>query len=161
MSNLLSKSMEIALQREAANVTAAKALEGLNLSLAGAKIPGSPHTIWQLIKHLVFWHDLMLDYAEEKPVAFPETPEPGWDFPEAPENQDELDATATHFITRIDQAVKLVKDVEASGNLTTDHPVFELHMAVGHTAYHLGQIVLLRSQLNAWPPPSGGYKFGA
>ncbi|HEY7817656.1 MAG TPA: hypothetical protein VIG29_05525 [Vicinamibacteria bacterium] len=31
-----------------------------------------------------------------------------------------------------------------------------LHTIAGHNSYHLGQVVLLRQLLGAWPPPSGG-----
>lgn len=27
----------------------------------------------------------------------------------------------------------------------------------GHTAYHLGQVVIMRRILGAWPPPGGGF----
>ena len=32
----------------------------------------------------------------------------------------------------------------------------ELLMLQGHNSYHLGQIVMLRQELGAWPPPRGG-----
>jgi uncharacterized damage-inducible protein DinB len=32
----------------------------------------------------------------------------------------------------------------------------EVLMLQGHNSYHLGQIVLLRQELGAWPPPRGG-----
>lgn len=31
-----------------------------------------------------------------------------------------------------------------------------LQSLIGHNSYHLGQIVVLRQLLCAWPPPSGG-----
>jgi hypothetical protein len=31
-----------------------------------------------------------------------------------------------------------------------------LHTIAGHNSYHVGQVVLLRQLLAAWPPPSGG-----
>ena len=31
-----------------------------------------------------------------------------------------------------------------------------LHTIASHNSYHLGQIVLVRQLLGAWPPPGGG-----
>ncbi|HEY7818849.1 MAG TPA: DinB family protein, partial [Vicinamibacteria bacterium] len=31
-----------------------------------------------------------------------------------------------------------------------------LHTIASHGSYHVGQVVLLRQMLGAWPPPSGG-----
>jgi hypothetical protein len=33
---------------------------------------------------------------------------------------------------------------------------FRLLSHLGHDAYHLGQIVLIRRMIGAWPPPGGG-----
>jgi uncharacterized damage-inducible protein DinB len=35
-------------------------------------------------------------------------------------------------------------------------PLQMLHAIAAHNSYHLGQVVVLRQMLGAWPPPSGG-----
>ncbi len=159
MGLLLSAVMETALLKEAPNVPAKKALEGLTVELAGQKVSGAPHTIWQLLNHLVYWHDLMLRFTEGEKVTFPDAPDPGWAFPEAPRNDAELQARIAQFLDGLERAVTVVQQAETESAIRPDHPAAELHLAVGHTAYHLGQIVLLRSLLNAWPPPGGGYQW--
>lgn len=38
----------------------------------------------------------------------------------------------------------------------TKAPLEMLQTIASHNSYHLGQVVILRQRLCAWPPPSGG-----
>jgi hypothetical protein len=53
-----------ALVGKRAHVAAERAFEGLTWRQAGMLVPNSPHTIWQLLKHLNYWQDRFISISQ-------------------------------------------------------------------------------------------------
>lgn len=137
------------------------ALEGLDPELAGACVPGSAHTIFQVLHHMVFWQDMSLARLRGEFPADAATAAESWAFPERPEDESDWEAAIAHLAEGLrgveafvadpdydlDQIVRRRKETSARR---------EIFMLQGHNSYHLGQIVQLRQQLGSWPPPKGG-----
>jgi len=137
------------------------ALEGLDPKLAGTRDGGSPHTIHQVLAHMVYWQDIALARMKGEPPPDPATAAEGWEFPAVPQGAGDWEALVASFAEGLRSIESLVADpeydldrvVHAKRGTTARKEVF---MVQGHNSYHLGQIVQLRRQLGAWPPPRGG-----
>ncbi|MGB3184131.1 MAG: DinB family protein [Cyclobacteriaceae bacterium] len=135
-------------------------MEGLTAEVAGKEVPGSPYTIWQLLRHLNFWQDRFTKYLlNEKvhPVAHSAV---GWTCDKAPASETGLQMEIARFLKSLDKVKEMLDDPtkefdEVSGGYSTAYDAVQ--SMASHCSYHLGQIMLLRQLLSAYPPPSGGY----
>ena len=137
------------------------ALEGLDPRLAGESVPGSPHTILQILHHMTYWQDIALARLRDENPSEPATAAEGWDFPACPEDDSDWEAAVASFAESLraieafiaDERSDLDRVVDRRNGRTLRDQVL---MVQGHNSYHLGQLVQLRQQLGAWPPPRGG-----
>lgn len=151
-----------ALSGKQAHVTVERALEGLTWRQSGNKVPQSPHTIWQLLKHLNYWQDRFISRIEGLKVLPAKSSDDGWAFPTAPQNEAEYKQevgkllTGIHYIT---ETLLQQKDLLLAPKGDYPHGYGVIRGMASHQSYHLGEIVLLRRILGLWPPPSGGYSW--
>ena len=136
------------------------ALEGLDPGLAGAEVSGSPHTIFQILNHVIYWQDMALSRMRGDHPADPPTASEGWAFSSGPEDDSDWEAAIASLAEGLRSIEGLVADpdydleqrVRNDGDGTARDEVL---MVQSHNSYHLGQIVQLRHQLGSWPPPRG------
>lgn len=57
------------------------ALEVLNFTLAGEHIENAPYTIFQVLNHMIYWQDFLIDVLKGKNPAAPEHAEGSWPPP--------------------------------------------------------------------------------
>jgi len=137
------------------------ALEGLSPRQAGAHLAGAPHTIFQVLQHVIYWQDITLARLRRASPARPKSAELGWQTPAAPEDASDWEAAIACLAEGLrsidgmlaDAAFDLDGVADAERKTTARE---EILMIQGHNSYHLGQIVTLRQLLGAWPPPRGG-----
>lgn len=136
-------------------------LEGLDPELVGRAIVGSPHTVFQVLRHMIYWQDISLARMNEDSPAEPQTAAEGWSFPMAPEDDSDWEATVASFA----EGLRTIEERIANPDIDLDRVVDARHkrttreqilMVSSHNSYHLGQLVQLRLQLGSWPPPRGG-----
>lgn len=137
------------------------ALEGLAPLVAGKRVPGAPHTIFQVLQHMLYWQDITLARLRGRAPEPPKSAELGWQTPEAPEDEGDWEAAVAQFAEGLRGLEALLEDARFELGAVPDpkrgtSAREELLMIQGHNSYHLGQIVSLRQQLGAWPPPRGG-----
>ena len=143
-----------------AHVTMEKALEGLTWRISGTLVDGSPHSIWQQIKHLNYWQDRFISRIEGMKVLPAKSSEEGWCWSMAPADEAEYRQEVGKLLTGINYiAETMLKQpgclASSKGDYVHGYAVIQ---AMGsHLSYHIGEIVLLRRMMGAWPPPSGGY----
>jgi hypothetical protein len=131
-----------------------KAIAGLPAELRGAKAPGLPHTVWQLLEHLRIAQWDILEFSRNPDHASPPWPEGYW--PEAaPPDETAWD----HSLEAMRRDLKAMQDLVADPktNLYAKIPwgdgqtiLREALLVADHNAYHLGQIVSVRHALGAW-----------
>lgn len=161
MSDYNPVTLEHALEGTYAHVTPQKAFENLSIELAGKNIDGYPHTIWQLLNHLVYWQDIFLAKVQSREELKHDAAFYGWTAAKGPKDVAEWSEMLKRFFDGIDYAKRLAIK---GGNLlcveiTAKGPVTgydALHSMASHNSYHLGEVVMIRRLLNSWPPPSGG-----
>lgn len=133
-------------------------LEGLDGELAGTTIAGAPHTIWQILKHLIYWQDFCLQLLHGDDAVAPEHASDSWPGTVSPTGPREWGDTVDEFLSGTQEAMEAASiDLELEVPFRPGRSRAEvLGMLMGHNSYHLGQMVLLRQMLGSWPPPSGG-----
>ncbi len=130
-----------------------RALEGLSAEQAVRLPPGAPYSIARVLGHLRWWQAWMLRAARGEAMTFPEHAGTGW--PEV--RASEWEESKAGFLKDLAEARTLARHSEASsrvvyGEDTAEKVLTELAL---HNAHHLGQIILLRQLIGAWPPPGG------
>lgn len=144
-----------ALAWEDAHVSFDKAVDGIPPDLRGQQPAGAPYSPWQLVEHLrITQHDILdfcvnPDYEEMKwPDAYwPPTPAPpspaAWDDSVSRSQEDRRALEALAANEDIDLAARIP---HGSGQTY----MRELVLVIDHSAYHVGQLVLVRRLLGVW-----------
>lgn len=156
LSEELRRVLRQALSGRGAHVPTAEVFAGLDWRLAGERPTGAIHTVFQVLNHLIYWHDWALEWIVGEKPETPEHAAEGWPGEAAPGNGKEWNEALLQFregLSALDRHA-----VEA--DLTTDRGgknVLEiLQLIATHDSYHAGQVAALRRALGAWPPPGGG-----
>ncbi|RMH20567.1 MAG: DinB family protein [Acidobacteria bacterium] len=134
----------------------AAAVGGLEPALHGRLAPGCPHTPWQLVEHLRIAQWDILEFCRSPEHASPPWPDGYWPASASPPDQRAWERSVEAFRADLEALCDLVRDPATDllaplpwgGGQTVLHQAL---LAADHNAYHLGQLVLLRRLLGAWP----------
>jgi uncharacterized damage-inducible protein DinB len=153
---LLDKVVAGALSGEGAHVATESVFSGLDWRQAGLRPRGVPHSLYQLLNHMVFWQEWVLGWLKGQPPPMPRHAPGGWPGAVAPASRREWDAA----VRRFQRGLKGMARAFVKGDLSAargDKTRVEMARVIGaHNSYHAGQVAQLRRVLGAWPPPSGG-----
>jgi uncharacterized damage-inducible protein DinB len=133
---------------------ASRALDGLTPEQAVTRLEGWPYSVAEVVAHMLFWQ--RHDHATIETGAEPDVPA-GADWPAVTE--EDWPRLKDEFLASLEGSRKIARDSEAlerpilGGKFTVG---LRLVCFTGHNAYHLGQVVMMRRMLGAWPPPGGG-----
>jgi uncharacterized damage-inducible protein DinB len=138
-----------------------KLLGGLDVQLAERRPAGAPHSIVAIVAHVAFWQDWFYDRCVGRATPMAQSAAAGWP-PVAPGT---WPIVREQFLSRLNQLAEITEEVAAVplspaiefpplANYTVGDAL--VHVAT-HNSHHLGQIVLLRQLLGAWPPPAGSW----
>ncbi|SFO97227.1 DinB family protein [Salibacterium halotolerans] len=132
--------------------------EGMDWRKGGEKPEESPHTVWDMLFHMTWWQDYLLQMLAGQ---YPPYPQHNRDtFPESsmPKNQEEWNSTLQRFRDGLKEAEREAgKDLEETGFDENGTTRAELIMdLITHNSYHSAQAAQLRRMTGTWPPPSGG-----
>ena len=135
------------------------ALEGLAAEDAARRPEGAPHSVFQILGHMVYWQDIALARIRGEPHTAADRAADGWPRAATPAGEKgwrrtvgELAAGLRAFEEHLVEAMDPAPPDPERAALARRN----VRMVMGHNAYHLGQIVILRQQLGCWPPPKGG-----
>lgn len=140
---------------EDAHVGYDRAVADIPAALRGTRPDGLPHSPWELVEHLrITQHDI-LDFchnADYQELAWPDAYWPSSPVPPEPEAWDQSlrhyreDRRALQQLAA-DQAIDLAARISHGSGQTF---LRELVLVADHTAYHVGQLVLVRRALGIW-----------
>ena len=136
-----------------AHVDLATVLDDFPEKLRGGKPEKAPYSPWQLLEHIRFTvSDLLLFSTDPKYVA-PKWPDDSWPAKESPQ-LGEWEASAKALKADISAFEGMLRNPKT--NLYAKIPwgdgqtlLREILLACDHNSYHLGQMVLLRKQMEA------------
>ncbi len=141
---------------QGAHVTIEAALKGWPARSRGKHARGVPYSAWQLLEHMRIAQWDILEFSRDSKHVSPDWPAGYWPAAATPPTQAAWEKSIRAFKRDRKAMQKLVLDSQT--DLFTPIPhgqgqtVFrEAVLIADHNAYHLGQLVLLRRLLGAWP----------
>lgn len=138
-----------------AHVSFEKTVANLPEDLRGKKPRGAPYTPWQQLEHMRIAQWDILEYLRNPQHVSPEWPQGYWPREAAPARQAWAKSVQAFLADRQalqDLAADRSTDLLARVPHDPEGPTHlaELLLVADHTAYHLGQMILLRRLLGAW-----------
>lgn len=139
---------------EDAHVGFDRAVANLPEPLRGRQPSGLPYSPWQLVDHIRKTQHDILDFcinSEYKELSWPDdywprSPAPGREWEESIE-QFGRDRLALERLAR-NRQIDLESAIPHGSGQTY---LRELLLAADHTAYHIGELIVVRRLLGAWP----------
>lgn len=155
-SKILQEALGRALTGEGAHVEAKNAFDGLDWHIAGTQPEGAPYTIFELLSHLIYWQDWVVKWLDGEDPPIPEHATESWPGEREPANASAWEQAVRRFGEGLDRLSGRVDEADLllAGDRKTRLDM--LQTIASHNSYHLGQVILLRRMLAAWPPPGGG-----
>jgi uncharacterized damage-inducible protein DinB len=142
-------------------------VEDISSDLAARQVAGFPYSISQLVFHMNYWMDYELRRIRGQKPKYPEHNSESFPSVRSPADAAEWDRLREKFAALLNEFSGLAKsspqelqrqiesvhegDKKVAGTLEA-----VLWQIVAHNSYHVGQIVMLRRLLSAWPPRGGG-----
>ena len=132
------------------------AVANLPPKLRGAKPRRAPYSPWQLLEHMRIAQWDILDFCRNPNYTELEFPAGCWPKTQAPPNNAAWEKSVKAFRADLRAMQKLVADPKTDlfariswGDGQTI--LREALLVADHNAYHLGQLVVIRRLLGAWP----------
>jgi len=141
-----------------AHATFVQATADVPRKLRGVVPRRAEHTLWQLVEHIRIGQRDILDFSRntDGTYAAPEWPAGYW--PPTPAPPSDRAWTASLRAVRADQRALEKMVADPASDLLQPFPwgkgqtlLREALLAADHAAYHIGQLVLVRRLLRAWP----------
>ena len=137
------------------HVTLFDALNGIPARVRGIKPEGLPYSIWQLTDHVRITQWDKLKYCTNPLHVSPKWPDGYWSKSLAPKDEDEWQACVDQVYSDRQKFIDIIadegQDIFEPFENEEDQNLFRQALFIAdHTAYHLGQIIILRRLLRVW-----------
>jgi uncharacterized damage-inducible protein DinB len=139
-----------------AHVTFEKAVAGIAPRLRGVVPPGVEHSAWQLLEHLRIAQSDILEFCRNPKYKEKKWPDDYWPKSTSPKTAAAWTTSVAAFKRDRRGLQQLAKD--RSIDLFADIPhgsgqtyLREILLVADHTAYHIGQLIVVRRALGIWP----------
>ena len=131
------------------------AVRNLDVDLRGRRPEGLSHSPWELVEHIRIAQRDILDFCVAARYDGRQWPDDYWPTPEPPDAA-AWDRSIAAVRDDREALQRLAQDTTIDLTAVTPHGtkqtyLRELLLVADHTAYHVGQIVLVRQLLGAWP----------
>jgi hypothetical protein len=139
-----------------AHISFDDAVAGLPATLRGKMPVGLPYSAWQLVEHLRLTQVDILEFCVSREYKEKAWPKDYWPSSAAPPTGTAWRASVSGFKADRRAMERLVmdarRDLLAIVPSGTDQTLLrEIVLAADHAAYHVGQLVVVRRLLGAWP----------
>lgn len=138
-----------------AHVTFDRAVAGLPAALRGRRPRGLPYSPWQQVEHIRICQWDILEYIRTPSHVSPQWPEGYWPQDPAPPSARAWARSLRAYREDLRALEALVTDPATDLRAPLPHDpettiLHEILLVADHTAYHLGQLIVLRRLLGAW-----------
>jgi hypothetical protein len=132
------------------------AVANLPAKLRGARASGAPHTAWRLAEHMRIAQWDILEFSRNPKHVSPKFPDGYWPESDEPPNTAAWNKCLAGFRADLQAMQDLVSNLSTDLFARIPHGdgqtiLREALLVADHNAYHLGQLVMLRRVLGAWP----------
>ncbi len=132
------------------------AVANLPAGLRGAKPEGVPHTPWRLVEHIRIAQWDILEFCRNPRHVSPEFPDGYWPDGDAPPDSAGWETSLGAFRADLRAMQDLVADLSTDLFAAIPHGdgqtiLREVLLVADHNSYHLGQLIVVRRLLGAWP----------
>jgi uncharacterized damage-inducible protein DinB len=139
-----------------AHVTFEKAVAGIAPRLRGVVPPGLEHSAWQLLEHVRIAQEDILDFCRNAKYREKKWPDDYWPRSVAPKTAAAWKASIAAFKRDRRGLQQLAKNRTIDLFAKIPHGsgqtyMREILLIADHTAYHVGQVILVRRALGIWP----------
>jgi len=153
---VLRKHLIYLLRGGGAHVDFDSAIAGLPAKLRGVRPQGIPHTAWRLLEHMRLAQWDILEFSRDPHHVSPEWPAGYWPKGDAPPNATAWAKSVKAFRHDLKEMERLVSSPSTDLYARISHGdgqtiLREALLVADHNAYHLGELVVVRRLLNAWP----------
>jgi len=143
------------LEWEDAHVSFEASIDGLDPRLRGAVPEGIPHSPWQVLEHLRRTQHDILEFCRSSQYSQPKWPEEYWPQSATPDSDAAWETSVAGFLRERQALCDLARDpaIDLFGRVPNgDGQTYlrELLLAADHSAYHVGQMILIRRALGTW-----------
>jgi hypothetical protein len=140
---------------EDAHVGFEKAVAGVPQKLRGMRPAGAPHSLWQILEHLRLAQADILEFCVNAEYEEKKWPDDYWPAAASPPVGGAWDKSIAQFLRDRRALEKLAADPKTDLTAKIPHGsgqtyLRELVLVADHTAYHVGQLVLVRQMLGIW-----------
>ncbi len=139
-----------------AHATFDDAVRDFPVDQAGIRPPGMPHSAWELLEHMRLAQEDILRFSQSADWQSPEFPQGYWPQSAAPESAGQWRQSVEAFQRDLEEFQGMLRD--PAHDLDRGFPwgdgqtlLREVLLIADHNSYHLGQLVLVRRQVGAWP----------
>jgi DinB family protein len=151
----LRKQLANLLSGQGAHLDWKTAFAGIPPKLRGVRPDGLPHSAWELLEHMRIAQWDMLEFSRNSEHVSPDWPSGYWPATPAPAQAAAWEKSLKLFARDLAAMKKLV--TSPRNDLFAPLPngkgqtlLREALQCADHSAYHLGQVVLVRRLLGAW-----------
>jgi hypothetical protein len=129
---------------------------GITPDLRGKVPAGLPYSAWQLLEHLRIAQEDILHFCIDPHYKERSWPDDYWPKAAVPPSPAAWDQSVAAFRRDRDELKRLALNTDIDLTATvlagTDQTYLrELLLVADHNAYHLGELVVVRRALGAWP----------
>jgi uncharacterized damage-inducible protein DinB len=141
-----------------AHATFDDAVKDLKPELRGRRPDGFPHSPWELVEHLRIAQRDILDFCVAERYEEHAWPDDYWPASPEPLDAGAWDRSTASYCEDREAFQQLVRDPAIDLTAATPHAakagqtyLRAILLLADHTAYHVGQLILARRLLSAWP----------
>lgn len=97
---------------ERGHIRIARALPDIDVTLAARTHDAMPYTIYQLVKHMHYWQQFMLEHLEGRKPQLPANVSESWPEEKGPQDEATWKADIQAFLDGVDQAVAIAETAQ-------------------------------------------------
>jgi hypothetical protein len=132
-----------------------RAVADVPADLRGVRPTGLPHSAWELVEHLRITQRDILEFCRHPEYTELDWPDEYWPPAPAPSDPHAWDESVRRYREDRQQLQRLAADASVDLSATIPHGtgqtyLRELILVADHSAYHVGQLVLVRRALGIW-----------
>lgn len=159
LGHVLRKQLQALLDGSQAHATFDDAVKDFPANLRGKVPQGLPYSAWQIVEHIRLAQRDILDFTNNSDGSYKPLKWPGDYWPENPEppSADAWEQSIQHVREDREAFEKLLRSVDDAGLVMPfawgddqQSLLREAFLIADHTAYHTGELIVLRRLLGAW-----------